>query len=180
MWRDLRDDEIKYLNKVVVELRKKRKFHGIIMIISYIVMILLFIVSGSISMELDMLLEVFEFLAINPFMWIYVYIFVKVNHQIYCLTEKGYTKCADVKILELFPEDSSKNTNWYANVKFIENDEIKDKIPCYNGDKIQKIINQKGLYSQGIMIELTPNRKKRKKDLKEDKREYLIYDLTSL
>lgn len=178
MWRDLRDDEIKYLNKIVDELKRKIKFHGIIMIISYVIMILIFILSNSI--KINMLFELVEFLAINPFMWIFVYVVVNINHQISCLSEKGYTKCADVKILELIPEDSSKNTNWFANVKFIENDELREKVPCYNGDKIQKIINQKGLYSQGIMIELTSNRKKDKKDLKEEKREYLIYDLTSL
>ena len=178
MWRDLKEDEIKYLDKIVVDLKNRRRFSGIVMIVSYILMVLIIILTGSIKLEL--LFEILEFLAINPFMWIYVYAAVKINHQIHCLSEIGYTKCADVKILELTPEDSSKDANWFADIKFIENEEIKEKVPCYNGSKINNTINQKGIYSEGILIDLTSNRKKRKKDLKEEKKDYLIYDLTSL
>ena len=99
MWRDLREDEIKYLNKVVLDLKSKLKFHGIVVIVSYIFMVLILALTNSIKLE--MLFEIIELFAINPFMWIFVYVFVKVNHQIHCLSEIGYTKCADVKILEL-------------------------------------------------------------------------------
>ena len=66
MWRDLTDEEIKYFKKLEFDLKKKIKFHGIIMIISYIFIMVILFFTGSI--KLKYLFEILEILAINPFM----------------------------------------------------------------------------------------------------------------
>lgn len=162
MWRDLKDEEIKYLNKLVLKLENKKKFHRKIMIISYIIIVLILILSKSIKIKY--LFEILEVLSINPFMWIYTYIHIQVNHTINCLSEKGYTKCIEAKVLEMFPEDSSKNTNWYANIKLIDSGEIKEKIPCYNGTNINKTLSKTGLYPEVLVIDLNSKKLLKTKD----------------
>ncbi len=193
MWRDVNNDEIKYFNKIILELKNKKRFHKNIMIISYIVLILVLILSKSIKFRY--LFDILEILSVNPFMWIYIYIHIKLNHISNCLSVKGYTKCIDAKILEMFPEDSSKNSNWYANIKLIDSGEIKEKIPCHNGKEINRMLTKKGLYPEVIVVDLTSKRileKEKNNSLKEDnntnkgidfdckRHDYLIYDLTNL
>lgn len=197
MWRDINNDEIKYFNKLILELKKKKRFHRNIMIISYMLLILILILSKSIKVKY--VFDLLEILSVNPFMWIYIYIHIKLNHTINCLSVKGYTKCIDAKILEMFPEDSSKSSNWYANIKLIDSGEIKEKIPCHNGRKINRILSKKGLYPEVIVVDLTSKRilekeNKKNNSLKENNNntlnkninfdskvhDYLIYDLTNL
>lgn len=196
MWRDLTDEEIKYFKKLVIELKGKIKFHAIIMIISYAVIILMLIATNSI--KLKYIFEILEIFAINPFMWIFLYIFFKTEDLIQCISVKGYTKCLDVKILELIPEDSSKSTNWLANIKVSDTGEIKEKIMCHNGAKIKKLISEKGMYEQALLVDLSAKRKNKKEENydeednenlmrnnelkieKEDTSNYMIYDLTNL
>lgn len=208
MWRDLTDDEIKYFKKLAEELRGKIKFHAIVMLISYVAILLVLFLTDSI--KLRYLFEIVEILSINPFMWIFIYVFVKINNMIDCISVKGYTKCLDVKILELVPEDSSKSTDWLANVKVIDTGDIKEKIMCHNGAKIRKLISEKGMYEQAIIVDLSSKRKNKKvktnsnteeddfnlenndyynninnnnnelKVDKEDTSNYIVYDLTNL
>lgn len=181
MWRDLKEEEIKYLDKVVVELKDKKKFHRTVMLLSYLAILLMLLFSKSFSYEY--IFEIIQIIFMNPFMWIYLYIYIKVEHQINCLSQKGYTKCMDVKILSMIPEDSSKNANWFADVKVVESGDVMEKIVCYNGEKINKLIAKKGLYHEAILIDLTSQLKKEKNEKKgksSDESDYLIYDLTNL
>lgn len=181
MWRDLKEEEIKYLDKVVSELKDKIKFHRIVMLLSYVVIFLMLFFSNS--FDIKYIFEIMQIIFINPFMWIYIYIHIKIDNQISCISQKGYTKCMDVKILSIVPEDSSKDTNWFADVKIVESGEIMEKIICYNGATINKLISQKGLYHEAILIDLTSSIKREKNEKKgksSDKSDYLIYDLTNL
>lgn len=156
MWRDLTDDEIKYFNKLVIELKGKIRFHGIIMIISYVAILLILLFTGSFKLKYTV--EVLEILSINPFMWIFIYIFLRINDLINCLSVKGYTKCKDVRILDIVPEDSSKYTSWLANVKISDTGEVVERLMCHNGEKIRKLISEKGLYEEAILIDLKGHR----------------------
>ncbi len=185
MWRDLSKDEIKYLNKVVLDLKKQIKIHGIVMLITYLIMFIILFLTKLIKIEYAF--EILELCAINPFMWIFVYVYIKLSHTIYCLSEEGYTKCIDVKVLEMIPEDSSKNTNWYANVKTVDTGDMIENVLCYKEKKTKELLSKKGIYPEVLMIDLASKRKreKREKVEKENKvlnnvKDYLIYDLTDL
>ena len=156
MWRDLADEELKYFKKLEFDLKKKIKFHGIIMIISYIFIMVILFFTGSI--KLKYLFEILEILAINPFMWIFMYIYLKISDLINCISIKGYTKCKDVRILDIVPEDSSKSSDLLANIKISDTGEVIERVMCHNGEKIRKIILEKGLYEEALLIDLKGHR----------------------
>lgn len=167
MWRDLTDDEIKYFKKLVFELKNKIKFHRNIMIISYIVIILILFFTGS--FKLKYFFEILEIISINPFMWIFIYIYLKIDDLIKCISIKGYTKCKDVRILDIVPEDSSKSTDWLANIKISDTGEVIERVMCHNGEKIRKMLSEKGLYEEALLIDLKGHREKVKSNDKNSK-----------